>query len=142
MDLAEAGEVGEPAGQLVERPALGRVLAEHLGLLAHVAAGRHREVREARVGARGGAELLGQDLGGQPRAHARGVQHADGAVRLRGERGGRLAGLLAPALGQPEVALVAGRLAVAQEPQLRNGSLPGCVARTPSIARPADGQQR
>ena len=123
VDLAEAGEVGEPAGQLVERAALGRVLAEHLGLLAHLPAGGHREVGEPALGARRRAELVGQHLGGQPRAHARRVQHADGAVRLGGQRGRRLARLRLAALGQPEVALVAGGLAVAEEPEFDHASV-------------------
>ena len=122
--MAEARQIREPARQLLQRPALTGVLAEHLGRAAYSAAGRHRDVREAHIGAGGRAELLGQNLGGQPRANAGRVQHADRAVRLAGQRCGRLARLLAASVREPEVALVAARLAVAQETQFAHGPHP------------------
>ena len=73
---------GRPASRAAPRAACRalRVLAEHLGLLAHLAAGGDREVGEAALGARAvdrrrrRPELLGEHLGGHARAHARRVQ--------------------------------------------------------------------
>ena len=76
------------------------------------------------IGLGGRAELLGEHLGGQARADARRVQHAHGAVRLGRQRGRRLARLLGAAVRQPEVALVAGGLAVAQQAQLGHAPHP------------------
>ena len=125
MHAAEAGEVGQPAGQLLERrvDCFG-VLAEHLGLLADLAAGGDREVGEAALGRgpstvhAGAREVLREHLRGHARAHARRVQQRQRSVRLGGQRGSRRARLLAAAIGQAEVAGVAGRLTVAQEPDL------------------------
>jgi len=87
---------------------------------------------EAALGARavdghaGRAEVVGQHLGGDAGAHARRVQERQRSGRLGGERGGRGARLLAPAVGQPEVAGVARGLTVAQQPDL--GHQPASVS--------------
>ncbi len=55
VDAPEAREVGQPARQLARRRVAGvGVFAEHLGLLAYLAAGGDREVGEAALGARAG----------------------------------------------------------------------------------------
>ncbi len=125
VDAPEPCEVGEPAGQLGRRRVAGvGVLAEHLGLLAHLAAGRDGEVGEPALGLRardlhaGGGEVGGEHLGGHLRAHAGGVQQPQRAVRLGGECLRRGLCLLVAAVREPEVAGVAGRLAVAQKADL------------------------
>ena len=130
-------------GQLLERPALARVLAEHLGLLAHLAAGGHREVREARrSGARGRRRAARR---APRRSAARGRSARAARARRRAPRPASAAAASRAcsraAVGQPEVALVAGGLAVAQEPQLGHARpRPGIAA--PELNAPATEQRR
>ena len=126
---AEAGEVGQPAGELLERRAGGvGVLAEHLGLLAHLAAGGDREVGEAALGARavdvhaGGARSCAS-TSAVTRARTLGAcSSASAPCASAASAAAAVARLLAAAVGQAEVTGVAGCLAVTEEPDLGHGA--------------------